>query len=180
VAAVENTAPSPGSSPGTRGPSEAGKQHRWQRARPLVPREGESLVYRAFKRALQIARASVIVRGNADVTDSNRRVRTRMHGGVAGVGGWPPPLCRSSRRFAFVVAQRSLARESEFVRSDRTAHTKMALCPGWRVLPPWPELFFATDELCLLCCRKPDSVTEAAAPYPWIAETICERRTIRP
>ena len=30
------------------------------------------------------------------VTDSNRRVRTRTHGGVAGVGGRPPPLCRSN------------------------------------------------------------------------------------
>jgi len=30
------------------------------------------------------------------VTDSNRRVRTRTHGGVAGVGGQPPPLCRSN------------------------------------------------------------------------------------
>jgi hypothetical protein len=29
------------------------------------------------------------------VTHSNRRVRTRTHGGVAGVGGQPPPLCRS-------------------------------------------------------------------------------------
>src|SRR2546426_905089 len=28
---------------------------------------------------------------------SNRRIRTRTHGGVAGVGGRPPPLCRSSR-----------------------------------------------------------------------------------
>jgi len=32
---------------------------------------------------------------DASVTNSNRRVRTRTHGGVAGVGGWPPPLCRS-------------------------------------------------------------------------------------
>src|SRR5882762_10365110 len=34
---------------------------------------------------------------SASVTISSRRVRTRMHGGVAGVGGQPPPLCRSSR-----------------------------------------------------------------------------------
>jgi hypothetical protein len=33
---------------------------------------------------------------NVSVSDSNRRVRTRTHGGVAGVGGQPPPLCRSS------------------------------------------------------------------------------------
>jgi len=32
---------------------------------------------------------------DASVTNSSRRVRTRTHGGVAGVGGWPPPLCRS-------------------------------------------------------------------------------------
>jgi hypothetical protein len=36
---------------------------------------------------------------NVSGTYSNRRVRTRMHGGVAGVGGRPPPLCRSSRGY---------------------------------------------------------------------------------
>jgi len=34
---------------------------------------------------------------SVSATNSNRRVRTRTHGGVAGVGGQPPPLCRSSR-----------------------------------------------------------------------------------
>jgi Group II intron, maturase-specific domain len=33
---------------------------------------------------------------SVSVTDSNRRVRTRTHGGVAGVGRRPPPLCRSN------------------------------------------------------------------------------------
>jgi hypothetical protein len=33
---------------------------------------------------------------DASVTDSNRRVRTRTHGGVAGVRGRPRPLCRST------------------------------------------------------------------------------------
>src|SRR5260370_1381217 len=33
---------------------------------------------------------------SASVTISNRRVRTRTHGGVAGVSGQPLPLCRSS------------------------------------------------------------------------------------
>ena len=32
----------------------------------------------------------------SNVTNSNRRVRTRTHGGVAGVGRRLPPLCRSS------------------------------------------------------------------------------------
>jgi len=32
----------------------------------------------------------------ASVTISNRRVRTRTHGGVAGVSGQPLPLCRSN------------------------------------------------------------------------------------
>ena len=51
----------------------------------------------------------------ARVTDSNRRVRTRTHGGVAGVGGQPPPLCRSvygDSALAFTLsgpAQASLA-----------------------------------------------------------------------
>jgi RNA-directed DNA polymerase len=31
-----------------------------------------------------------------NVTTSNRRIRTRTYGGVAGVGGRPPPLCRSN------------------------------------------------------------------------------------
>jgi hypothetical protein len=35
---------------------------------------------------------------SVSATDSNRRVRTRTHGGVAGVGGRPPPLCRSRQR----------------------------------------------------------------------------------
>jgi hypothetical protein len=34
---------------------------------------------------------------SVSVTISNRRVRTRTHGGVAGVSGQPLPLCRSSR-----------------------------------------------------------------------------------
>src|SRR6516162_7093150 len=36
---------------------------------------------------------------DASVTDSNRRVRTRTHGGVAGVRGRPRPLCRSTAPF---------------------------------------------------------------------------------
>ena len=32
-------------------------------------------------------------------TDSNRRVRTRTHGGVAGVSGQPLPLCRSNATY---------------------------------------------------------------------------------
>ena len=87
VAAVENTAPSPGSTVGTGGASAAGKQYRRQRSRPLVPREGQSPVCGAFQCVLQIARASVIDSRSVSVTDSNRRVRTRTHGGVAGVGG---------------------------------------------------------------------------------------------
>ena len=63
VAAVENTAPSPGSAVGTGGASAAGKQYRWQRTRPLVSREGQGPVCRAFQCLLQIARSSVIVRG---------------------------------------------------------------------------------------------------------------------
>jgi hypothetical protein len=63
VAAVENTAPSPGSAVGTGGASAAGMQHRWQWAWPLVPREGEGPVRGAFQCVLQIARPSVIVRG---------------------------------------------------------------------------------------------------------------------
>ena len=41
----------------------------------------------------------VLVLPALSVTVSNRRVRTRTHGGVAGVGGRPPPLCRSRRGY---------------------------------------------------------------------------------
>jgi len=87
VAAVENHTASPGSPVGTRGAPEAGKQYRRQQTRSLVPREGKSLVCRAFECLLQIARLALIIRRTVGVTISNRRVRTRMHGGVAGVGG---------------------------------------------------------------------------------------------
>ena len=48
VAAVENTAPSPGGSVGTGGASAAGQQYGWQRARPLVPRTRQSPLCWAF------------------------------------------------------------------------------------------------------------------------------------
>src|SRR5215469_15509175 len=41
---------------------------------------------------------------DASVTDSNRRVRTRTHGGVAGVRGRPRPLCRSNRLSLLIPA----------------------------------------------------------------------------
>ena len=87
VAAVENTAPSPGGTVGTGGASATGQQYGRQRSRPLVSRAGQGPVCGAFQCLLQIARSSVIVRRSVSVTDSNRRVRTRTHGGVAGVGG---------------------------------------------------------------------------------------------
>ena len=84
VAAVENTAPSQSRFTGTGGARAAGKQYRRQQSRPLVPREGEGLVCWAFERVLRLARPSILVRRTVGVTDSNRRVRTRMHGGAAG------------------------------------------------------------------------------------------------
>ena len=63
VAAVENTAPSPGGTAGTGGATAAGEQYRRQRPRPLVSREGQGPVCGAFQCVLQIARTSVVVRG---------------------------------------------------------------------------------------------------------------------
>ena len=63
VAAVENTAPSPRGADRTRGASAAGPQYGWQRARLLVPREGQGPVCGAFECVLQIARSPVIIRG---------------------------------------------------------------------------------------------------------------------
>jgi hypothetical protein len=48
VAAVENPAPSPSGTPGTGGAGVAGEPYRRQRSRPLVPREDQGLVCRAF------------------------------------------------------------------------------------------------------------------------------------
>jgi hypothetical protein len=52
---------------------------------------------------LQIAGASLMVRRGLTITDSDRRVRIRAHGGVAEVGGWPPLLCRSLGRIGSYV-----------------------------------------------------------------------------
>jgi hypothetical protein len=48
-----------------------------------------------FPRPISNRSASRIWRMCVSVTISNRRVRTRTHGGVAGVSGQPLPLCRS-------------------------------------------------------------------------------------
>ena len=48
LAAVENTAPSPGGTVGTGGARATGEQHCRQRSRPLVPREGQGPLRRAF------------------------------------------------------------------------------------------------------------------------------------
>src|SRR5260370_41979039 len=63
VAAVENTAPSPGRPVGTGGARAAGEEYRRQRSRPLASRAGRGSVCWAFECVLQIAWASVIVRG---------------------------------------------------------------------------------------------------------------------
>jgi hypothetical protein len=49
-----------------------------------------------FPRPILNRSVSRIWRMSVSVTISNRRVRTRTHGGVAGVSGQPLPLCRSS------------------------------------------------------------------------------------
>ena len=46
----------------------------------------------------------------ASVTLSNRRVRTRTHGGVAGVSGQPLPLCRSNGVTAELISTTELYR----------------------------------------------------------------------
>src|ERR1017187_11027255 len=63
VAAVENTAPSPGRVTGTGGARAAGEQYRRQWSRPLVSREGQGPGCGAFECVLQIAGTSLIVRG---------------------------------------------------------------------------------------------------------------------
>src|SRR5215510_5489604 len=55
---------------------------------------------------------------------SNRRVRTRTHGGVAGVGGQPPPLCRSNAVFMPGLTE---ALEPDFPAIDRFADERERL-----------------------------------------------------
>jgi hypothetical protein len=56
----------------------------------------------ALQRGRQSARAPIQIAhgGSAGITFSNRRVRTRMHGGVAGVGRRLSPLYRSNAHLA--------------------------------------------------------------------------------
>jgi hypothetical protein len=61
VAAVEDTAPSPGGAAGTGGTSAVGEQHCRPRSRPLVPGTGQGSLRGAFQCILQIARTSLIV-----------------------------------------------------------------------------------------------------------------------
>lgn len=77
MSAVENTA-APGNSTGTGGSTATGKQFGPQQSRPLVMRMGQGSLW-AFKCIPPIARASVIVRETAGVTDPRRLVRTGMH-----------------------------------------------------------------------------------------------------
>jgi len=58
---------------------------------------------------------------DASVTDSNRRVRTRTHGGVAGVRGRPRPLCRSYRQFGSQVSK-----SAHFTCNPETKHRRIA------------------------------------------------------
>src|SRR5436309_15260031 len=87
VAAMENTTPSPGDADSTGCAWQVGGQHRRQWPRPLASGPFESPEYRALECVLSLSRTPFFVRALLDSTVSNRRVRTRMHGGVAGVGG---------------------------------------------------------------------------------------------
>ena len=49
-----------------------------------------------FPRLVLNRSVSRIWRTSVSVTVSNRRLRTRTHGGVAGASGQPLPLCRSN------------------------------------------------------------------------------------
>jgi hypothetical protein len=73
-----------------------GTKHGWRRARPLVSCQGQGplcgLSNPYFK---SLGLPSFF--GERGRNFSNRRVRTRSHGGVAGASGQPLPLCRSFR-----------------------------------------------------------------------------------
>jgi hypothetical protein len=79
---------------------------------------------------------------SVSVTGSIRRVRTRTHGGVAGAGGWPPPLCRSINLTAPGGAV--IGTDEKALRVAATRHgaaispagTRFPAGPaGWKALP---------------------------------------------
>jgi len=70
------------------------KEHGRQRPRPLVSRPQQSSLYWALKCILQIARPAILV-PIVLANFSNRRVRTRTHGGVGGAELQGSPLSRS-------------------------------------------------------------------------------------
>src|ERR1017187_7547147 len=63
--------------------------------------------------------ASVFL-GSYDLNFSNRRMRTRMSGGVAGVRGQPRPLCRSGSHDT-----KNRSRESESEAKEYHPHTRI-------------------------------------------------------
>src|SRR5262245_65222153 len=66
---------------------------------------------------------------------SNRRVRTRTHGGVAGVGGRPPPLCRSSRHLVEVQLSGCKSEGYTVIRPLETTCVHQRKDQGWLDTP---------------------------------------------
>ncbi len=79
---------------------------------------------------------------NASVTIANRRVRTRMHGGVVGVAGQPPPLCHSNGVLGNYASegQAGISRTGDPFTSSRThcRTTLPPLRPSPRINTRWP------------------------------------------
>src|SRR5215467_6572577 len=69
------------------------------------------------------------------VTDSNRRVRTRTHGGVAGVGGQPPPLCRSTPLNDNTPSRYRVALTRLVARCARTNLNRASVFYGYNMQP---------------------------------------------
>jgi hypothetical protein len=87
MAAVENITPSPSSPDGTRGPSATGEQYCRKWTWPFGTSRGPKLSRWSFLMPTSNRWGFPHCSRRVDTTDSNRRVRTRMHGGVGGVGG---------------------------------------------------------------------------------------------
>jgi len=68
------------------------------------------------------------------VTISNRRVRTRTHGGVAGVSGQPLPLCRSNRQAGSYLFARRISPDKR-IGVDRTNQLRDGRQPFGEVFP---------------------------------------------
>jgi len=100
--------------------------------------EAETETCRAAK---PLWRTTTRTSGPRGLNSLNRRMRTRMYGGVAGESGWPLPLCRFA---AFAACNAGLSRRNyvglgRIFCDDllRPQCSHLERCGSWRESPGW-------------------------------------------